>query len=72
MMLYPEIQTKFQEELDQVIGSDRFVTMDDKPKLHYVSAVIQVSVVIFCLNNLLLGIESHRDKRFTKCLPQNY
>lgn len=42
MMLNPEIQKKFQEELDQVIGSDRFVTMDDKPKLPYVSAVVQV------------------------------
>uniref|UniRef100_A0A914E7V6 Cytochrome P450 n=1 Tax=Acrobeloides nanus TaxID=290746 RepID=A0A914E7V6_9BILA len=42
MMLYPEVQKKIQEEIDRVIGSDRFITMEDKPSLHYISATCQL------------------------------
>ena len=35
-----EIQRKFQEELDRVVGSDRLVTLDDKNELNYVNAVV--------------------------------
>ncbi|KAI6239891.1 Cytochrome P450 33C9 [Aphelenchoides fujianensis] len=36
----PEIQKKCHEELDAVVGSDRLVTMSDKPNLPYCNAVI--------------------------------
>ena len=39
-MLDERIQDKLQHELDRVIGSDRMITMDDKPNLHYASAVV--------------------------------
>lgn len=42
VILYPETQRKIQEELDRVVGCNRYVTMDDKPKLHYINAVCQV------------------------------
>jgi len=28
----PDVQTKMQEEIDRVLGRDRWVTLDDKPK----------------------------------------
>lgn len=37
-----EAQEKLQEELDAVVGSDRWVTLADRPSLHYANAVIQV------------------------------
>ena len=50
MMLYPEVQKKIQEEIDRVIGSDRFITMEDKPSLHYISATCQVGHFIVDFN----------------------
>jgi cytochrome P450 len=32
MMLYPEVQRKVQQEIDTVIGSDRFPTAADRAK----------------------------------------
>ncbi|KAM4689017.1 cytochrome P450 2D17-like [Discoglossus pictus] len=40
MMLYPEVQKKVQEEIDQVIGRDRKPTMGDMLAMPYTSAVI--------------------------------
>ncbi|XP_078497032.1 cytochrome P450 2D15-like [Lissotriton helveticus] len=40
MMLYPDIQTKVQEEIDQVIGRERQPTMDDRANMPYTNAVI--------------------------------
>jgi len=40
LMLDQDLQAKLHEELDSVIGSDRLITMDDKPNLHYTSAVV--------------------------------
>ena len=39
---HPEVAKKIQEELDKQIGGDRMVTMDDKPQLTYINAVINV------------------------------
>ncbi|KAG8226720.1 hypothetical protein J437_LFUL004370 [Ladona fulva] len=40
MVRYPEIQAKVHEELDRVIGRDRIPTLDDKPNLPYMNAVL--------------------------------
>uniref|UniRef100_A0A914CGT4 Cytochrome P450 n=1 Tax=Acrobeloides nanus TaxID=290746 RepID=A0A914CGT4_9BILA len=39
MIHHQDIQQKVQEELDQVIGADRLITIEDKPYLPYTSAV---------------------------------
>uniref|UniRef100_A0A914E3T3 Cytochrome P450 n=1 Tax=Acrobeloides nanus TaxID=290746 RepID=A0A914E3T3_9BILA len=40
LMQEPEVQSRLQKELDTVIGSDRLITMDDRPKLNYTAAVV--------------------------------
>ena len=44
LMQDQEVQTKLHKELDTVIGNDRHITMDDKPNLHYTSAVVNVRI----------------------------
>jgi cytochrome P450 len=39
MSLYPDIQRKAQNELDSVVGRDRFPTFDDRPRLPFIDAV---------------------------------
>ena len=41
-MQEPELQAKLHQELDSVIGSDRIITMDDRPRLNYTNAVVNV------------------------------
>lgn len=36
---HPEVQKKIQEELDRVIGSDRFIGIQDRPQLPHLQAV---------------------------------
>ncbi|NWU96609.1 CP2DR protein, partial [Upupa epops] len=40
MILYPEIQSKVQAEIDKVIGRDRLPTMKDQASMPYTTAVI--------------------------------
>ncbi|XP_073500301.1 cytochrome P450 2D15-like [Phyllobates terribilis] len=40
MLLYPDVQSKVQEEIDQVIGRDRKPTMGDVLQMPYTNAVI--------------------------------
>ena len=40
LMTNPEAQTKLQDELNNVVGSDRIITLDDKMSLPYVNAVV--------------------------------
>ncbi|KAJ1173558.1 hypothetical protein NDU88_005389 [Pleurodeles waltl] len=40
MMLYPDIQNRVQEEIDQVIGRERKPTMDDRANMPYTNAVV--------------------------------
>ena len=41
MLLYPEVQRRAQEQIDQVVGSERMPTMDDAPKLPYVRSLMK-------------------------------
>ncbi|XP_043535724.1 cytochrome P450 2D17-like isoform X1 [Chiloscyllium plagiosum] len=40
MMAYPDVQENCQKEIDEVIGSSRDPSLDDRPKMPYVNAVI--------------------------------
>lgn len=40
MVLYPEVQSKAQEEIDRVVGSDRLPDFNDRPSLPYVEGVL--------------------------------
>jgi len=44
MTLYPDIQRKAQEELDRVVGSDRFPTFSDRKNLPYVDALVREAI----------------------------
>lgn len=39
MILYPETQRNAQKELDQVIGSNAFPSLQDRPNLPYTNAL---------------------------------
>lgn len=45
LVLNPDAQAKIHEELDAVIGSDRLITMDDRPLLNYTNAAISVGLL---------------------------
>lgn len=44
MLLYPEWQRKFQEHIDEIVGTDRMPTMDDIPKLHLIRALVKEGI----------------------------
>ena len=39
-MVYPEVQTKAQEQIDRVIGSGRLPTFDDRASLPYIDCIV--------------------------------
>ncbi len=41
MTLYPEVQKKAQEELDTIVGSERFPEFSDRSSLPYVNALVK-------------------------------
>ncbi|XP_043289882.1 probable cytochrome P450 303a1 isoform X2 [Venturia canescens] len=47
LVLYPEVQRKAQEEIDRVIGPDRFPTLADRPRMTYVNAIGLESIRMF-------------------------
>ena len=47
---HPEVTIKMYEELDANIGGGRLITLNDKHKLSYISAVINVSEVSSDIN----------------------
>jgi cytochrome P450 family 33 len=40
LVAYPDVQSKLHEELDQIIGENRQIRMDDRIKLPFLNAVI--------------------------------
>ena len=48
---YPEVQKKVQQEIDSVIGRNRAPSMDDKPNLPYLEAVVhETQRIVGCFN----------------------
>ena len=41
MALYPEVQRKAQEQVDEVIGKNRLPDFEDRERLPYVEAVMK-------------------------------
>ncbi|CAD5227517.1 unnamed protein product [Bursaphelenchus xylophilus] len=78
VLRHPEVQQRIHEELDQIIGSDKMITIAEKPLLSYVNAVVMEA--LRCAN--LLGqnltrvaeedieIEGYLIKKGTVVLPQ--
>lgn len=40
MVLHPDVYAKAQEEMDRVIGDARLPTLEDRPRLPYISSVL--------------------------------
>ncbi|XP_050424156.1 probable cytochrome P450 303a1 [Adelges cooleyi] len=47
LLLNPEVQKKAQEEIDRVIGRDRLPTLNDRPNMPYLEALVLESVRVF-------------------------
>ena len=41
MLLYPDVQKRAQDELDDVVGRARVPTFADLPRLPYISAIVK-------------------------------
>lgn len=41
MVAFPDVQTKAQNELDRVVGRDRFPSFDDLDSLPYLDALLK-------------------------------
>ena len=41
MLTHPEVQRKAQEELRQVVGTDRLPTLNDRSRLPYIEVVLK-------------------------------
>ena len=73
MLMNPDAQTKAQEEIDRVIGTDRLPTFDDESKLPYVSALSKEvfrwqQVAPFGMSSYSLHISMH-PVNFLPCFP---
>lgn len=61
MVLYPEIQSKGQAEIDIVIGKDRLPSFTDRGSLPYVNAIVKEVLrwnpaVPLGINNMILSL----------------
>ena len=44
LLHHPEIQSRVHDELDRVVGKDKLPSLDDKPQLHFINAVLHESL----------------------------
>lgn len=47
LILFPQVQRKAHEEIDRVVGRDRFPTLTDRPKMPYIQAIVLESLRMF-------------------------
>ncbi|KAK7864643.1 hypothetical protein R5R35_012415 [Gryllus longicercus] len=47
LLLYPEVQKKAQAEIDAVVGRNRLPTLNDRPNMPYMEAIVLESVRMF-------------------------
>ncbi|KAL6425592.1 hypothetical protein ACFW04_009618 [Cataglyphis niger] len=47
LILFPQVQRKAHEEIDKVLGRDRFPTLADRPRMPYIQAVVLESLRMF-------------------------
>lgn len=47
MLLYPDVQSTAQEQIDKVVGTDRMPTMDDEDDLPYVRCIMKETLRMF-------------------------
>nr|XP_046169797.1 cytochrome P450 2M1-like [Oncorhynchus gorbuscha] len=64
MIKYPDIQEKVQKEIDEVIGSNRVPTADDRHKMPYTDAVIHEIQRSMCLAPTAVPHQMTRDTTF--------
>jgi hypothetical protein len=72
MVLFPETQSRAQEELDKVVGRGRLPSVDDLEKLPYIQAMVPpqtYSAYKYQTNERLIGsrIHSMAAHRPTRC-----
>ncbi|KAK7571915.1 hypothetical protein V9T40_014387 [Parthenolecanium corni] len=67
MLLYPEVQRKAQEEIDRVIGRERTPTLNDRPNMPYIEALVLESVRVFMGRTFSIPHRALRD-----CTVQGY
>lgn len=65
MLLYPEVQKKIQKEIDNVVGSGRLPTLDDRKDLSYTEASIRE---IMRIETLVPSNVPHRAKVDTELM----
>ncbi|KAI0278782.1 cytochrome P450 [Russula aff. rugulosa BPL654] len=61
LVLFPQVQTRAQAELDLVIGRDRLPTFDDRPRLPYIEAFCKELMRWFVVVPMGLSHLSRRD-----------
>ncbi|XP_032664970.1 probable cytochrome P450 303a1 [Odontomachus brunneus] len=61
LILYPEVQKKAQEEIDRVIGRDKFPTLADRPSMPYMQATVLEFIRMFIGRSLSVPRRSLKD-----------
>ncbi|XP_031827989.1 putative cytochrome P450 303a1 [Nomia melanderi] len=61
IILYPSVQAKAHEEIDRVVGRDRFPTLEDRPNMPYMTAIVLESLRLFMGRTLNVPHRALRD-----------